>query len=44
MASQTSQQPRIPPLRTVVADRNAHRLLLPYQHEQPLAPSDPRVD
>src|SRR5713101_3309375 len=43
-APQTSQQPRVPPLRTVVADRDAQRLLLPDQHEQPLAPRYPRVD
>src|ERR1035437_5131875 len=42
--SQTVKQPRVPPLRAVIADRDAKRLLLPYQHEQPLAPSDPRVD
>ena len=35
---------RIPPLRTVVADGNAQRLLLPDHHEQLLAPRDPRVD
>ena len=29
---------------TVVADRDAKCLLLPYQHEQPLAPRDARVD
>src|ERR1019366_1919933 len=44
LALQTSQQPRIPPLRSVVADRDAQRLLLPDQHEQPLAPRDPRID
>src|SRR5271169_2959684 len=42
--SQTAEQPRVPPLRTVVADRDAQRLLLPDQHEQTLAPRDPRVD
>src|ERR1035437_3405309 len=42
--SQAVKQPRVPPLRAVIADRDAKRLLLPYQHEQPLAPSDPRVD
>jgi hypothetical protein len=41
--SQTSQQPRIPPLRTVIADGNAQSLLLPDQDEQPLAPRDARV-
>ena len=40
MASQTGEEPRIPPLWTVVADRDAKRLLLPDQHEQPLAPRD----
>ena len=44
MASQTGEEPRIPPLWTVVADRDAKRLLLPDQHEQPLAPRDARVD
>jgi hypothetical protein len=44
MASQTGKQPRIPPLRTVVADGYAKRLLLPDQDEQPLPPRDPRVD
>src|SRR5208282_4525637 len=43
-ASQTSQQPRVPPLRSVVADGNTQRLLLPDQHEQPLAPRDACVD
>src|SRR6266571_4873648 len=43
-APQASQQPRVPPLRSVVADRDAQRLLLPDQHKQPLAPRDPRVD
>ena len=44
VASQTVKQPRIPPLWTVIADGYAKRLLLPDQHEQPLAPRDPRVD
>jgi hypothetical protein len=34
----------VPPLRSVVADRDAQRLLLPDQHHQPFAPRDPRVD
>src|SRR5208282_899301 len=42
--SQSSQQPRVPPLRSVVADRDAPCLLLPDQHEQSLAPRDARVD
>ena len=42
--SKAGEQPRIPPLRAVIADRDAQRLLLPDQHEQPLAPRDPRVD
>src|SRR5205823_144082 len=41
---QAGEQPRIPPLRTVIADGYAKRLLLPDQHEQSLAPCDPRVD
>ena len=44
MASQTGEEPRVPPLRAVIADRDAQRLLLPDQHEQPLPPRDPRVD
>src|ERR1035437_8991865 len=44
IASQTAEQSRIPPLRAVVADRDAQRLLLPDKYEQPLAPRDPRVD
>ncbi len=43
-APEASQQPRIPPLRTVIANGDAQCLLLPDQHEQPLAPRDPRVD
>src|SRR5260370_41554211 len=44
LALQTSEQPRASPLRTVIADRDAQSLLLPDQHEQPLAPRDPCVD
>src|SRR5439155_26856364 len=44
IAPQTGKKPRIPPLRTVIADGYAKRLLLPDQHEQSLAPCDPRVD
>jgi hypothetical protein len=36
MASQTSQQPRVSPLRTVIMDGDAKRLLLLDQREQPL--------
>src|ERR1035437_9082691 len=42
--SQTVKQPRVPPLRAVIPDRDAQCFLLPDQHEQPLAPRDPRVD
>ena len=42
--SQTAEQPRVPPLGSVIADRDAQRLLLPDQHEQPFASCDPRVD
>ena len=42
--SQTRQQPRIPPLRPVVADSNGKRLLLPDQNDQLLSPRDPRID
>jgi len=34
----------MPPLRTFVPYRDAQRLLLPDQHEQPLARRDSRVD
>ena len=44
LASEASQQPRVPPLRTVIADGYAQRLLLPDQDEQPLAPRDAGVD
>src|ERR1700751_4917973 len=44
VASQAGEQPRIPPLRTIVADGNPQRLLLPDEHEQPLSPRDPRID
>ena len=37
MASQTGKQPRIPPLRAVIVDGDAQRLLLPDQDDQPLA-------
>src|SRR5437016_2476178 len=43
-ASQARQQPRIPPLRSVIMHRDAQRLLLPDQHNQLLAPRDPRID
>jgi hypothetical protein len=44
LASQAAKQPRVSPLRSVIADRDAERLLLPDQHEQPLAPRDPRIN
>src|SRR5258708_36742457 len=44
VASQTCQQPRISPLRAVVADGYAKSLLLPDQHEQPLPTCYARVD
>jgi len=44
MASQTGKKPGIPPLRAVIAYRDAQRLSLPDQHEQPLAPRDARID
>ena len=44
VAPQTSQEPRIPSLRTIITNGDAQRLLLPDQHEQPLASRDPRVD
>ena len=37
----TGEQPGIPPLRSVVAHRDAQRLLLPDQHHQLLALRDP---
>ena len=43
VAPQTGEEPGIPPLRSIIADGNAQRLLLPDQYEQPLAPRDPRV-
>ena len=42
--TQTGKQSGIPPLRTVVTYRDAQRLLLTYQHQQPLAPRDSRID
>ena len=42
--SQAAKQPRVSPLRSVVADCDTQRLFLPDQHEQPLAPRDARVD
>ncbi len=44
VAPQTGEEPGIPPLRSIIADGNAQRLLLPDQHEQPLASRDSRVD
>jgi hypothetical protein len=44
VASQAGQEPRISSPPTVVADGYAQRLLLPDEHEQPLAPRDPCVD
>jgi hypothetical protein len=43
LASQAAKQPRVSPLRSVIADRDAQSLLLPDQDEQSLAPRDPRV-
>jgi hypothetical protein len=40
MASQTGTEPRVPPLRAVIMDGDAQRLLLPDQHRQLLAPCD----
>src|SRR6202022_2811904 len=44
VAPQNGEEPGIPPLRSVIADGNAQRLLLPDQYEQPLATRDPRAD
>src|ERR1035441_5269119 len=41
---QAVEQPRIPPLRTVIMDRDGERLPLSDQHQQPLAPRDPGVN
>jgi hypothetical protein len=42
--SKTREQPRISPLRAIIAGGYAQRLFLPDQHQQPLAPRVPRVD
>ena len=44
VAPQTGEEPGIPALRSIIADGNAQRLLLPDHYEQPFATRDPRVD
>jgi hypothetical protein len=41
VAPQTGEEPGITPLRSIIADGNAQRLLLPDQYEQPFATRDP---
>ncbi len=44
VAAQVGQKTRISSLRTIIAEGNAQRLLLPDQHDQPLSPRDPGVN
>jgi hypothetical protein len=44
LSAQAGQKPRIPPLRSVIPHRDAQRLLLPDEHEQPLSPRDSGIN
>jgi len=44
IAPQTRQQPRIPPLRSVIANRDSQSLPLPHQYQQPFASRDSGVN